>query len=64
VDATFILLGRIGKEPVGLIERCVHHASLPSHDRFVSVSTPLMGGLVTLNDVIMGQELAADPPTE
>jgi len=39
----------------------VHHASLPSHDRFVSASTPLMGGLVTLNDVIMGRELAADP---
>ena len=34
------------KNPYGLIERCVHHASLPSHDRFVSVRTPLMGGLV------------------
>ena len=49
------------KNPYGLIESCVHHASLPSHDRFVSVRTPLMGGLATLNDVIMGRELAADP---
>jgi hypothetical protein len=29
----------------------------------LSVRTPLIGGLVTLNDVIMRQELAADPPT-
>ena len=42
------------KNPYGLIESCVHHASLPSHDRFVSVRTPLMGGLATPNDVIMG----------
>jgi Glyoxalase/Bleomycin resistance protein/Dioxygenase superfamily len=32
-----------GRPHGGLIERCVHHASLPPHDRLLSVRTPLMG---------------------
>src|SRR6188472_3457521 len=35
-------------------DRITHHASLPSHDRLLSVKTPLIGGLVTLNNVFIG----------
>jgi len=38
--------------------------SLPSHDRLLRVTTPLIRGLATLNDVIMRQELTADQPTD